>query len=242
VLKADGDTAVYRATVLGRDVVLKRWDLRTPGARAKAMLAASRGHRHWRGAARLERAGIRTARCLALAFEQREIPRVWLAMEHLEGRSLLEHMAHPDPSLRTQHAIAGAAGALVAALCRAKLYNRDLKPSNLIVLDGPTPSLGVIDCVAIRRSGSPERLARMLSALATEPTGCRVLPRRVLLVKAIDVCRDSLGPFQAVFSDERTAKHHWTRQLIRRVQILLAAHGDPRPKVNPLAPPAPANP
>jgi hypothetical protein len=240
VLKADGDTAVYRAKILGRDVVLKRWDLSTRGARAKAMFAASRGHRHWRGAARLARAGIRTARCLVLAFEQRDVPRVWLAMERLDGHPLLEHMANPDPSVRTQHAIASAAGALVAAFCRTKLHNRDLKPSNLILLPGPAPTLAVVDCVAIRRKHRGELLT-MLASLVIEPAGCGVMPRAALRARALRACLDGLGPIKGPAGDPRVLRHVIAARYWMLVARAVTSHGDPRPKVNPLAPPASAN-
>jgi tRNA A-37 threonylcarbamoyl transferase component Bud32 len=225
-LKSDGDTAVYRARVLGGDVVLKRWTLRTRADRAKAMLAASRGHRHWRGAMRLQNAGIPTARCIALALEQGHPPRVWLVMEQLEGCTLLEHMARPDEDVRAQHAIATAAGALVARLCRAGLSNRDLKPSNIVVSAGSGPALTVIDCVAIRRSRSLRRRDSMLAALVLEPLGCGALPRRALLMRGLAAVQ---GP--------APLKRRWVRVAAR-----VAAHGDPRPKINPLAPPAAANP
>lgn len=226
VLKSDGDTAVYRATLLGRDVVLKRWSLSTRGARAKATLSASRGHRHWRAAARLEHLRLRTARCLALALEQRDPPRVWLAMEFLPGPTVLECMADPGLDIRDQHAIARSLGAQVGAFRLAGIHNRDHKPSNLILVDHSPDSLAVIDCLGIRRGQDPER---MLASLLIEPTGCGVPVRAPLAMRALVsfLGARSRGQNRAGWREHRNLT--WAA-----VRAEVTAHGDPTPRINPL--------
>jgi len=249
VLKAEGRIAVYRASLAGHDIVLKAWELPPLLPRIKQLLLASRAWRHWRGAARLEASSIPTAHCLALMTERAKGGLVieWLAMEALPGRTLLEVIAeiHADPnaiSVRRQHNLARALGRQLAGLERANLFNRDHKPSNLIIAwreDSPSndagsagddPTISLIDCVAIQRLGrqSWRGVRRMLASLIIEPTGCGLPIRRTLRLRAL-----------ASFLDAQTALPRDVRRRAIRagwasVEALVQAHGDPTPRVNPL--------
>jgi tRNA A-37 threonylcarbamoyl transferase component Bud32 len=224
VLKSDAGVSVFAARLLGRDVVIKRWDLATPWARAKAMFRASRGDRHWRGAARLARAGLRTAPCLALALEQAPVPRVWLVMEHIPGPTALECLADRSLHILDQHALASALGRQIRALDDAGLYNRDHKPSNLILADHHADNLTVIDTVAIRRGRSPQR---MLASLVIEPLGCGLSIRRSLAMRTLTAFLGLAG-----FDPRCRARRDG---LWRDVQARIRAHGDPTPRTDPLA-------
>jgi hypothetical protein len=216
---------VYRATLHGRNVVLKRWILNRLAARFKARAKAGRADRHWRNAAWLEEQGIGTARCLALATEYRKVwPRRWLVMEAVPGHSVLEHLAANDLDIRAQHILAAELGKQIASLAECDRRNRDHKPSNLMVtwLD-EGPWISIIDAVAIQRGADPER---MLASLMIEPTGCGLRPRRTLAMRV-------LQSFLAESASDSSARNRIWHAVADRI----AAHGDPRPRVDPLAPP-----
>ncbi len=224
-LKIDGDTAVWRCRLLERDVVLKCWTLRSASDRVKNALRAGRADRHWRNAAWLYRRGIGTAKCVALATDRSTPARRWLVMEHVPGATLLEELA--SASVRRQHQIARAAGGQLAEFAARGVYNRDHKPSNLIVREacGDT-DLSVLDCVAIRRGRRPER---MMASLLIEPAGCGVPVRAALAMRAL---REFVGASWEI--------PHWRRdrhRLWHAVADMVRAHGDPTPRVNPLAKP-----
>ncbi len=222
-LKADTDDSWVRRLTLPdeRLAVIKCRPLVSSGDRLKARLGQGRARRHWRNARWLANAGIRTATPYAIATaRQGNRPVELLAMEHLPGRTLLEHLHAPHPCARRQHRIARAAGATVARLDALQRYNRDHKPSNLIVVDeASAPRTAIIDCVAIRRG---RNLERMLTSLLLEPIGCACPARRALWFVALHaVCRGD-RPFM--------------RDCIATVSERIEAHGDPTPHVNPLDP------
>jgi tRNA A-37 threonylcarbamoyl transferase component Bud32 len=228
VLKQDAGSEVLSTMLLGRRVIIKRSAMGT-GARLKAMLSASRGLRHWRGAAWLERHGIRTARCFVLARTfgagQRH---EWLVMEHLEGSTLLHHLAAGTLGVRQQHAAARAVGDILARIEAAGRSNRDSKPSNLIVLDAEStqPTIAVIDCIALRPllpgRARAAAIARMHASVVLEPIGCRCPIRGTLLLRGL----------LAGCGSRRQIARRWAA-----ARRLVEAHGDPQPAINPLAPP-----
>jgi hypothetical protein len=242
-LKADSGVVVSRASLNGRDVVLKARELPSILPRLKQVFHMSRAWRHWRGAAFLERHAIPTARCLALLTERARGGLVveWLAMEHLAGRTVLQTLSsiHHDssaPSIRDQHAIARALGQQLAALERAARFNRDHKPSNLIVLEpvsGPTsrePRIAIIDCVAIQRLGkqSWRGVRRMLASLIIEPTGCGIPVRRTLRLRVLTSFLDAQARLPRELR-RKAIRGGWSS-----VAALVAAHGDPTPRIDPL--------
>lgn len=251
VLKRDNGTAVYRATLCGRDVVLKEWELRTLDDRLKALFRASRGHRHWRGAERLEDMGLPTARCFVLATQYGEdSPRQWLVMEALNGKSVLEHMADGDLTLPEERALAAALARMSTTLIANGCWNRDGKPSNLIVtaVDGTGARVAIIDCVAVRRGrakkGEPAR--RMYASLVIEPLGVGCPPRRALacrfLRETLDETlrntgkRNGIPPeeTESIIAGQRSVKL-W-KSVWEQVEALIREHGDPTPRIHPLDP------
>lgn len=224
VLKQEDGAWVRRATLLGRDVVVKCRPLSSSGRRMKAALGLGHADRHWRGADALRRIGVLTGAPLASALARVDgSPCELLVLEYLPGRSLIEVLAAisrgEGPPVRAQHAIARAVGRQVRVLASAGWTNRDHKPSNLIVAEGETGSIAVIDCVGLRRTR--EAGLPLLAALCIEPLGCNVLPRRTLLMRALRAWRD----------DEQSSAHDAWRAVARLVE----RHGDPRPRVNPLS-------
>lgn len=243
-LKRDGAVTVTRGRVMGREVVVKCWSDGVSG-RVKAWLRASRAWRHWRGAEALEAAGVRTARCLALA---RGGGREWLVMEALPGPTLLELMVVGAPTLAQERAVARAVGEGIARMQEAMIFNRDHKPSNLIVTrmeeegsEAGAAEVAVIDCVAIRsaRGMSPEKpMVRMLANLVIEPAGCD-FPLRVGLMRRglREILRACWGTGEGEAGEvsfeawERAS----ARALWRMVAARVAGHGSMVPRVNPLS-------
>ena len=130
--------------------------------------------------------------------------------------------------MKRQHDLARRAGELTARLAAAGLFNRDHKPSNIIVEhERPgapkSPGLVLIDTAGVTRLGA-RRPERMLFNLVVEFVGTRTLPRRTLLMRALRAYLD-----HANGSTRGTPRAVWDE-----VERLLAEHGDPTPKDDPL--------
>ncbi len=257
ILKKESDDAeridgVYRATLrVGdkeRDVVIKCRTQRRFGDRFKAAVHMGRADRHRRNAALLESHGIETAAVLAQATARvrgsstsKTYPVELLVMDYIEGATLLEIMSMiargdpASPSVKQQHELARAVARQVEQFVDAKLYNRDHKPSNLIVrnaLDGWR--VVVIDAVAIR-PGSNLSMVRMFASLVIEPIGCGCPPRRALMMQVTASTRDLIGGEGSHREEMRPLGRTIVRRLWRIVEMLVAQHRDPRPKTDPLS-------
>lgn len=236
VLKADGGASVLALPGErgAKGLVIKRWELRTFGARVKSLLHASRAWRHWKGAELLTKAGVRTAVCYAIArsVSKEGVAVEWLVMDCLPGKTLLRHMADRDLTVAQEHALADALGSTLHILAGHNLHNRDGKPSNWIVCDTTVVELAVIDTVGIRPKAGGD-LPAMLASLIIEPIGCGVTPRRALRWRLL----------RELVADKRLSQNSGTppaaerasiKALWRSVATAVAAHGDPTPKINPL--------
>lgn len=243
LLKADGPVRVWRANILGHDCVIKCWELSSFPGRVKALFGGGRGDRHWRGAQWLLSHGEPTAEPLALAIEYggaphhdpvmsrgtgsgRRWPQQWLVMRAIDGPTVLELIADSNLPVAHQHTLAAELGGQVDRIIQQGRYNRDHKPSNLIVehLDESSARVAVIDCVAINRCARGNGLGalRMLSSLIIEPIGCGVRPRRTLMMRAIRA-------FVGLRAGHAVISYWW-----ERISKHLAAKGDMRPRSNPL--------
>jgi len=235
VLKHTDRVAVVRATImLGNEpqpVVLKTEPLHLGfGARGlwhrlRLRLGATRPDRHWKSAAMLEASGaFPTAHCLAL-LRWRDTNRqhfLTLVMDSLPGQSLLAWMDQSGSlSVRTQHALARAVGVQTREMLERGLFNRDHKPSNLIVTQLDPPKLALIDVVGVGAAGARAiEPVRPLASLVLESMGCGVRPRKTLLMRTL-----------TAFEPDPAAR----KRLWKRVDSAVRAHGDPTPKDNPLA-------
>ena len=230
LLKHTADTTVVRAQLnLGgsRSCILKTQRLGGLWNAIRCRLGATRLDRQWKGAQLLQRAkAMPTAECLALLRWKAGDGRTFLTliMEDLPGRTLLEHMASP-PEPRTRRLLAQAVGAQTRGLLKAHLFNRDHKPSNLIVTsmdpagDQP-PTLALVDTVGIGDAGARAiEPIRPLTSLMLEPMGCNVTPRLA----------DRMRTLRAFEPDRDTRRKLW-----KRIDAAIKAHGDPTPKDNPL--------
>ncbi len=239
VLKRDGGSAVYRARMVNRDVVVKVREMRGLKERIKLWADNTRGVRHWNGAEWLMSQGIATARPYVLAIERRpEGMREWLVLRMLSGKTLLQHMADQDLSVKQEHSLARQLARQMYSLTMANRFNRDHKPSNLILVpdtEGFRPAL--IDCVGIRKGG--HMFWRMFHALAVEPTGLGILPRKAIrarVIREFNRVEFETDPFYANGRNFRVLQR--TRRVLWSiVSKSLNRHGNPTPVVNPLATP-----
>lgn len=241
VLKANDDGAVFDAVLSGTPVVVKTQRVRTLGDRLKGSLGVSRLMRQWNGAVTLDRVGVRAAMPLALlrGFGDDGGIVETLVLERVEGRSLLEHLRDEDLTHEEWRAlIESMAVDLEAMWLRA--FNRDHKPSNLIVVrEGDAVRAVVVDTVGVRRlrgfgTGSNPRLARMLASLWIEAWGVGCPPSVGCAYRL--VCRVCDAP-----TPKGKTKPGWTRAkgfgaartMWGMAWAIVRDHGDPTPKDSP---------
>ncbi|MGQ0627540.1 MAG: hypothetical protein ACT4PL_05490 [Phycisphaerales bacterium] len=219
------------------------------------MVRRALGHspldRERRGAGVLGRAGLGTAAVLGhgtCTLQGRGAE--FLLMEFVAGATLLEMLTGAGGRASPRGVCAVVAETIVR-MVRAGWFNRDFKPSNLIIIDdegeggvgggrsgGGALRVVQIDCAGIRRC-DPRRLdhapVRMLTALMLEPTGCGVaLPMRarVRMVREVIRAWNEDGTGEAMPGESRAAG---IRMLMRLVEERITRHGDATPRDNPLA-------
>ncbi len=232
VLKQGQGSCVYHTKLNDQEVVIKTMVLKSIKHRVQSMLGATRGARHWLGAKWLSEHDIPTARPIALfhAMENNKLIEV-LVLEYLAGRTLLKLMSDMEGARGGQVRVAQLVGGQIAELVRLGRYNRDHKPSNLIVLDEGAESerIAVIDCVALRKVGDKVAQAgHMLASLYIEPTGCGVVLPIGLQLRAVRACARAFEP-------ERVKARQLARELFQVAQSRVLSHGDPTPETDPLA-------
>lgn len=250
LLKSEDSSWVRRGLVLRRPVIAKWRPFRSIGDRLKSFLGRGRASRQWNGALWLSASGLTAAPSILLArarIDQRlgEL----LLMVALDGRTLLEHLADATLPPATEHAIADAVGQDLARIVGAGRFNRDHKPSNLLVINA-TPAqatVAILDSVAILplRPGHnfTDGLARMLASLMLEPTGCGCPPRlalrrRVLRAMLRQLWQQAAVPGDGPHGPDSPMDPAWESQSARAFwrmsDRIIQRHGDPRPRVNPL--------
>lgn len=230
LVKGGARTSVYRGRALGRELVVKCHRLQRWKDTASRVAGRTRLARQWHGAALLILANIPTAEPLVYwRGRDAEGKRVEaLALAWVDAPTVLHVVARPPQgslSVRDEHGLARALGALTAALVRAGLVNRDHKPSNVLaVRDGAAGASGgwklmLVDTVGVRalKGRDPDG---MLANLAVEFLGTRTHLRRALLWRCVRVYAEAVG---------RDAKAVW-----RKAARMVEKHGDPTPKDDPL--------
>ena len=239
MLKQEGERLVVAAMVLGQRVVIKQWPRRSFKRRLQGLLGRTPALRHWRGAALLAEAGVASATPLAVV---RGEGYEWLVMEAVAGESLLECLADESLGVRERHAIARSAGRLVAGLTTRGVFNRDMKPSNILItgIGDREADLVVIDCGGVRRQRRSRGRYRMLASLLIEPVGVGVsLPSTLIMRGLTAYCDAWLESILGRAVDRRRPQDRRVRAHVRlatmnRVALAFANHGDLRPLINPL--------
>ena len=147
-LKRGRTATLARVEVNGRQLVIKRYNIKGPVHALSRSWRPSRAWHSWLEGHRLDFLGIATPRPLAL-IEQRAGPlrgKAWLISEYCDGASLAGR--YPDPDTAPPAAELDAIGALFRQLVAARISHGDLKATNLLWCDG-TPRL--IDLDAMRQ-------------------------------------------------------------------------------------------
>lgn len=231
------DGSVIRALIMSRDLVLKTTALTGLKGFIQPLMGTTRAHRQWSGTEWLRTVGLHAPRPLAIIRGTRDATRAeCLVMEHIPGHTLLWHIARgtiaeaPDgPGAR---AIAYAVGRDIARLVKAGRFNRDHKPSNLVIETiTPAARIAIVDAVAILPIKETERgdaMGRMLASLMIEPAGVgHPAPEPFLARVAQSLAHEIAGASDA---------EAWADAMLDRARAIVRTHGNPRPKHDPLHP------
>lgn len=274
-VKGEGRSWAVRARLLGMDVLVKAQPM-TLRRRLQRLAGATPFHRHWDGAVWLARQDIATPRplCLARGYVAGGVGGVGgaggaggvgmnnggatmlLVTQWLPGCTLLQWLrdgAGHDAGgwgerggRVAEEAVGAAAGRLVWRLLSAGRYNRDHKPSNLLItrLDERGCDLAVLDCAdlrPLRPIGLFHAACRMMASMIIEPRGCGCAPGNVL-------CRRALrGYLHAAWTGPHPESHdtepvdpEWERGSARVFWRLtgarVIAQRNPRPRTPPTDP------
>lgn len=261
LLKEDGPVRVLAAKLRGREVVLKFYRYQGVVGRVRARLGVAPGDRHWAGAALLAAEGIPSAPMLALLNRREgQVREDCLIMGRLGGASLLhclDQAKRGDMPLTQQHNLARAVGLQVGCILAAGLHNRDHKPSNLIVKfdeadPDAMPTVAVADCQGVHRldRDKSRHAIRTQASLALEAIGAGVLPRKAIIAMTLratmaaytarrfgklsveDALKMPKGEEDRILASlpDGMALRAWPR-IAQRIRV----HGDPTPRVDPLA-------
>lgn len=251
-LKSDGRAWVRKQSIGGRAVTIKCRPLHGVLDRLRVRLGSSRFARHWTSAQWLTAHHILTPQSMLLGTANDGQGAVeLLVLDFLPGRTVLEVLAARDIDPALLRPVATALARQIAAMTDAGRFNRDHKPSNLLITERATtngaPEIAVLDCVGLRPTLARQvwrGADRMLASLMIEPTGCGVpVPMRLRARLVREVLAgwwqsDSSATSQRVdeqFGVERVA---WMQTsmgaLWTQIARLIEAHGDPTPRVDPL--------
>jgi tRNA A-37 threonylcarbamoyl transferase component Bud32 len=193
-LKADGRRSVWLVRRPDGPLrTVKTWPC-TLAARGKLLLGIAQVQRQVRGQRRLAAAGVSSPAPVGpwriVRGEQGSV--IELELEFVDGRPVLDLLEPPAAETAATHAAAGL-GRLVARLARARLFNRDIKLSNVIVVDpdATEPALWIIDPVGVRPMRRvTEETERMIERLAVEPVRHGwTIPRGAAVVALLNALR-----------------------------------------------------
>lgn len=190
-LKAAGARSVWLVRRPGESArTVKAWPFTTALA-FKLAVGQAQAQRHRRNARRLAACGVATPTIRrGPSLVRRNGARlVEIELDHVDGRMPLDVLR--EGSDEERRSAARAVGELLAALVAARLFNRDLKLSNIVIArDGDEVRAWLLDPVGVRRlSRTREQTVRMLERLAIEP-------RELGLPIGRDVARATLAPLR----------------------------------------------
>ena len=129
IYKDKGAATVAKVNLNGRQLVIKRCNIKSFSHRLWRCWRESRAWVSWREANRMLALGMETAKPLAV-IEERHFwlrGRAWLIMEHVEGANALTHLKSPAQQQEIE-----AMRTLLAELKAAGLSHGDMKGTNLI--------------------------------------------------------------------------------------------------------------
>ena len=240
---------VWRATLrlggdkCGRDLdcVIKVEPLNTTGKLFRSLLHRTKAWRQWRGAALLRGSDIPCTPPRAILRGSGPSGRVEAFVGGwIEGPTVLERLADPELTRAERRRLAELVGRQIGRMWRGRgggtgLFNRDHKPSNLVVLNGGpdderNDGIAVLDTLDIARGVSRSEVEQraMMRSLVRECIGCGVLPPMSARARVVRLAHSGLG----------VGRGRW-RSMYRRVWAGYAAEaaGATVPDDDPLSPP-----
>lgn len=236
IFKKTESSSVIRSMVLSRDLVLKTCRVGGVKGFLQGLANSGRAHRQWSGSEWLRSVAVAAPRCVAIIRGTRDGARVeTLVTEYVPGHTLLWQIARgiikEDPESPASRAIAYAVGRDIAQIIKSGRFNRDHKPSNLVVTHAgpPVAKITTVDAVAIQPLKAEDRAdgtARMIASLITEPKGIGSPLPPALLRRIVDALAHEMV--------EAANTETWTSDMIVRAERLVAAHGDATPEHDPL--------
>ncbi len=212
LLKEDDRTSVFSGECSLGPVVVKTMRVDRLKDSASKAIGITRLMRQWKGWERLVGAGVDSPDCFVL-FREASVES--LVMRRAAGETLFEYIARQDTGITERIHVARLVGEMLGTLNAAGLFNRDGKPSNLIVSPG-RDRLWVIDSVGVMGSRRGHGMARMCANLIIEPTG---LGNPVRTTDCMRVLRMLCG------AADRGAFWHQVRDIIARKGFLAQLDG-----------------
>ncbi|MBX3315987.1 MAG: hypothetical protein KF902_03875 [Phycisphaeraceae bacterium] len=236
VFKQSPHSSVLRSMVLSRDLVLKTRHASGLKALAQSLTQSGREERQWSGSEWLRSIGLSAPHCVAIVAGSRDgAPVRTLITEYVPGHTLLWQIARglvkEDPESPPSRAIAYETGRGIAQIIKSGRFNRDHKPSNLVVVAAgpPVARISIVDAVAIQPYKPAERahaLARMIASLQIEPAGIGHPIPHTFLKRIVDaIAHEMVGPADA---------DSWSRDMLSSAEQHVQKHGDPTPQHDPL--------
>lgn len=159
LLKDGNSSTVVRLTIDGRDVVIKRYNLKSRWHSLKRLFLPTRAWHSWRNAHMLEMLGIATPAPLLL-MERRIGPlrRVaWYVSAHVEGGDVQHVLQHEPVQGELWQRTLAQFQTLFTALRTYSIVHGDTKATNFLVADA---ALQVLDLDAMRQELDARRFRR----------------------------------------------------------------------------------
>jgi tRNA A-37 threonylcarbamoyl transferase component Bud32 len=149
-LKQGNTCTLWTVTVDGRQLVVKRYNIKSLAHRISRMLRRTRAAVSWKNAHRLGMYGIPGARPVAL-YEQRFGPlrgKAWLITEYLAGDDITQLCRQPRPDREKRRRVVSDMTSLLAQLAQCRISHGDMKSTNFI--QSPQ-GIAVIDLDSMRK-------------------------------------------------------------------------------------------
>ncbi|MCC6579305.1 MAG: hypothetical protein IT440_02605 [Phycisphaeraceae bacterium] len=166
VLKQDGRNQVTLYAVEGRPWVVKQEIRETWRMALYHRLHCSQAWRQWRGARRLDQAGIRINRPAALVHRGRGVQ--WLVLPFVPWMTLRDWALKTKSDDPRRRCVAQSVGDQAGRITAAGWINRDHKATNLMIHPGcekQREQPEMIDLAGIRRRSSHRKVRRMFDVL-----------------------------------------------------------------------------
>ncbi len=159
MLKDGNSSTVVKLLIDGREVVVKRYNLKTWWHALKRLFMPTRAANSWRNAHMLELLGIATPAPLLL-LERRWGPlrrEAWYVSDHVTGEDVEALLQQTPVEAQAWQALLGQFQTLFAAMRAYGIVHGDTKLTNFLLADG---ALQVLDLDAMRQESDARRFRR----------------------------------------------------------------------------------